>query len=173
MFDLTPVGRLAGPLCAAMCVMFSSSAMASGNHADGHGHPQHSAIGQPGVAAAVERTIAITMDDAMRFTPAVIRVRRGETVRFVLANHGQARHEWTLGTRAELLEHLELMKKFPNMEHDEPGKLSLAPGQKGEVIWRFTHAGTVHFACLLPGHYEAGMQGQVHVASKRGVAASK
>ncbi|MNR52279.1 hypothetical protein D3C85_1720920 [compost metagenome] len=58
------------------------------------------------------------------------------------------------------------MKKFPDMEHDEPSKVSLAPGGKGEVIWHFSKAGTVNFACLHPGHYDAGMKGQIKVAKK-------
>ena len=71
-----------------------------------------------------------------------------------------------MGTEKELLEHFEEMKKFPGMEHDEPSKLTLAPGKKGEIIWRFTQAGPVNFACLMPGHYEAGMKGKVHVSTK-------
>ena len=58
------------------------------------------------------------------------------------------------------------MKKFPEMEHDEPNKISLAPGKQGEVIWQFSKAGTVDFACLHVGHFEAGMKGQVKVAAK-------
>ncbi|MNV75444.1 hypothetical protein D3C71_1687300 [compost metagenome] len=58
------------------------------------------------------------------------------------------------------------MKKFPEMEHDEPSKISLAPGKQGEIIWQFTKAGDVNFACLYPGHYDAGMKGQVKVSKK-------
>jgi len=52
------------------------------------------------------------------------------------------------------------------MEHDEPSKVTLAPGKEGEIVWQFTKAGTVNFACLMPGHYEAGMKGQVKVGKK-------
>jgi uncharacterized cupredoxin-like copper-binding protein len=151
---------------AAFCL--STGALAGGNHAGGHGHDDHGddAIGKPGTAAKVTRTITVEMSDAMRYTPSDIQVRQGETVRFVVRNLGQIKHELSLGTEKELLEHLEVMKKFPDMEHDEPSKLSLAPGKQGEIIWQFTKAGTVNFACLMPGHYEAGMKGTVKVSKK-------
>ena len=141
----------------------SSVALASGNHAGGHGD---SAIGQPGVAAKVNRTIEVEMSDAMRYTPSDIQVKKGETIRFAVKNSGQLAHEMSLGTEKELLEHLEVMKRFPSMEHDEPNKLTLAPGKQGEIIWQFTKTGVVNFACLMPGHFEAGMKGQVNVRSK-------
>lgn len=58
------------------------------------------------------------------------------------------------------------MLKNPEMEHDEPNQLGLQPGQSGEIVWQFTQAGTVDFACLQPGHFEAGMKGAVAVAGK-------
>jgi uncharacterized cupredoxin-like copper-binding protein len=106
------------------------------------------------------------MTDNMRYTPSSIQVKQGETVRFVVKNQGKVKHELSLGTQKELLEHLEQMKKFPDMEHDEPGKVTLAPGKQGEILWQFTKAGTVDFACLMPGHYEAGMKGAVKVGNK-------
>lgn len=143
------------------------SAFASGMHAGSHAHQgADSAIGKPGVAANAKRSISVVMNDTMRFIPAQIQVKQGETVRFVVKNAGQLKHELTLDTDKELLEHLELMKKFPDMEHDEPNKLSLAPGKQGEIIWQFTKAGKVSFACLIPGHYEAGMRGAVTVSKK-------
>lgn len=145
----------------------SGAAFAGGNHAGGHGHDDgESAIGKPGTAAKATRTITVEMSDAMRYSPADIQVKQGETVRFVIKNNGQVKHELSLGTEKELLEHLEVMKKYPDMEHDEPSKVSLAPGKQGEIVWQFTKAGTVNFACLMPGHYEAGMKGVVKVSRK-------
>lgn len=141
----------------------ASSTFSAGSHAGGHGTQ---AIGKPGVAAKATRTIAIDMTDAMRFTPSTIKVRRGETIRFVVTNSGQLKHEFNLGTEADLKAHYAQMLKFPEMEHDEPNLVSLAPGKTGEVVWQFTKAGTVHFACLHPGHYEAGMKGTVAVGNK-------
>jgi len=150
-----------------MTIALSSSAFAGGNHAGGHGHDdEETAIGKPGVVARVNRTITIEMNDSMRYAPANVQVKQGETVRFVVKNVGKIKHELSLGTQQELMEHLEQMKKFPDMEHDEPSKVTLAPGKQGEIIWQFTKAGTVNFACLMPGHYEAGMKGAIKVARK-------
>lgn len=113
------------------------------------------------------RTVAVDMTDAMRFNPGSITVRPGETVRFRVRNLGLLRHEFVLGTDAELKEHAQLMQKFPEMEHEEPNMVSLAPGAAGEVVWRFGKAGKVSFACLQPGHYEAGMRGAVDVVGKQ------
>lgn len=140
----------------------SSGTFASGNHAGGHGTD---AIGKPGVATQVTRTVEIDMSDAMRFTPSQVAVRKGETIRFVVKNSGQLKHEFNLGTDKDLKAHYELMKKFPEMEHDEPNIASVAPGGTGEVIWQFTKAGKVSFACLHPGHYDAGMKGSVKVST--------
>lgn len=148
----------------------ASSAFASGTHAgghdDAHGHGA-STIGQAGVASKVNRTIAIEMTDAMRFTPDKLAVKRGETIRFVVTNTGKLKHEFNLGTPADLNAHYELMKKFPGMEHDEPNLVSLEPGKTGEVIWQFTKTGKVSFACLHVGHYEAGMKGTVVVGAAK------
>jgi uncharacterized cupredoxin-like copper-binding protein len=113
--------------------------------------------------ARARRTIRVDMSDAMRFTPAQITVKRGEVVRFVAANKGKVLHEMVLGTKEELDKHAELMKKFPGMEHDEPHIAHVAPGKTGEIGWRFTQAGTFHFGCLIPGHFEAGMVGKITV----------
>jgi uncharacterized cupredoxin-like copper-binding protein len=164
---MTHKTRTLAKVMALMAIALSSSAFAGGNHAGGHGHDdEETAIGKPGVAARVNRTITIEMNDSMRYTPADVQVKQGETVRFVVKNVGKVKHELSLGTQQELMEHLEQMKRFPDMEHDEPSKVTLAPGKQGEIIWQFTKAGTVNFACLMPGHYEAGMKGAVKVARK-------
>jgi uncharacterized cupredoxin-like copper-binding protein len=145
----------------------SSAASAAGAHGGGHGDGHgESPIGKPGVASKVSRTIHVEMANGMRFKPQAIQVKKGETIRFVLKNTDGVKHEFSLGTQQELLEHYEVMKKFPDMEHDEPNKISLAPGKRGEVIWQFTKTTAVDFACLHPGHFEAGMKGQVVVAAK-------
>jgi len=110
-----------------------------------------------------DRTIRVEMRDTMRFVPDEITVRQGHAVRFVAENGGQVLHEMVLGTREELEKHAELMKKFPGMEHDEPHMTHVAPGKSGEIGWKFTRTGTFQFACLIPGHYEAGMVGTINV----------
>lgn len=124
---------------------------------------QDTAFGREGDPAKAARTIQIGMADTMRFTPADITVRRGETVKIVAANQGQVLHEIVIGTPEELRKHAEMMKKFPGMEHEEAYMAHVKPGQRGEIVWQFTQAGEFAFACLLPGHFEAGMVGKVTV----------
>ena len=151
-------------LVAASFAAISTGALASGSH--GGGHSEETAIGKAGVATKNTRTVTVEMADNMRYTPSEIQVKKGETVRFVVKNVGKVRHELSLGTEKELLEHLEQMKKNPGMEHDEPSKITLDAGKQGEIVWQFTKAGTVNFACLMPGHFEAGLKGQVKVGTK-------
>ena len=110
-----------------------------------------------GDAEAVKRTIAVKMADTMRFTPDKIAVRDGETVKFVVENQGKVMHEFVIRTKPELDEHAALMMKFPNMEHDEPYMAHVPPGKTGEIIWTFNRPGDFDFACLIAGHYQAGM----------------
>ena len=151
--------RFAGVLCA--LALASSASVAGGTHG---GSP----IGEPGRAEQVTRTVTIDMADNMRFTPAEVSVRQGETVRFVVRNSGAVKHELVLSTPDELKEHYALMLKNPGMEHADDNMVSVAPGKAGEIVWRFTRAGKVDFACLQPGHYDAGMKGLVNVAQKAG-----
>jgi uncharacterized cupredoxin-like copper-binding protein len=120
-------------------------------------------FGQEGDPTKVTRTIRVAMNDSMRFAPESFSVRKGETVRFVVANKGAQLHEMVLGTADALKAHAELMKKHPGMEHDEPSMAHVKPGAAGEIVWQFTQAGEFQFACLVPGHFEAGMVGKVVV----------
>lgn len=154
----------------ATCALLAgaTASFASGTHAGGHAHGgSSSTIGKAGVPAKITRTIAVDMSDAMRFTPSSIQAKKGETVRFVVKNSGQLSHEFVLGTAKDLKDHYEAMKKFPEMEHADDNMLTVKPGQTGEMVWQFTTAGTVHFACLHPGHYDAGMKGSISVVSTK------
>jgi uncharacterized cupredoxin-like copper-binding protein len=134
-------------------------------HGDEHDKGQVADVyGVPGDTAKVSRTIELDASDEMRFSKKDLKVRKGETIRFVITNVGKVRHEFSLGTKQELIEHYELMKKFPDMVHEEANKVTIDPGQKGEVVWKFTKPGVVDFACLHPGHYDAGMKGQIKVS---------
>ena len=115
----------------------------------------------PGMKAG--RTIVIDMTDQMRFTPDFIKVKKGAVIRFEHNNNGNLMHEFVLGTEESLDQHAEMMKKFPNMEHDEPYMAHVAPGKSGIVEWRFDKVGSFGFACLIPGHFDAGMKGRIVV----------
>ena len=119
--------------------------------------------GIAGDRKAVKRTIEVRMADAMRYTPDRIEVRLGETVRFVHRNDGKVLHEFVIGTKKELEEHAALMRKHPGMEHDEPYMAHVGPGKTAEMIWTFNREGEFDFACLIPGHFEAGMVGKIIV----------
>jgi len=120
-----------------------------------------------GERSAVKRTITLDMTDNMRFSPDRITVREGDTVRFIVRNKGRMLHEMVIGTPEELREHAALMAKFPDMEHDEPYMVHVDPGKSGEIIWNFNRAGSFEFACLIRGHYEAGMRGTITVNPRR------
>jgi len=134
---------------------------AEGGHAADGGHAH--GVGKPGNPKKVSRTIQVVMSDDMKFAPAKIDAKRGETIRFVLRNAGQVKHEMVIGSMAELKQHAELMRRMPGMEHEEPNQVALDPGKSGELVWQFTQSGTVDFGCLQPGHFEAGMLGKVSV----------
>lgn len=144
----------------------SGASWAAGSHESGN--KADSAVGEPGKAGQAARTVTVDMTDNMRFTPAKIAVKQGETIRFVVKNSGQIKHEMVLGTPAELEEHSAMMMKMPGMDHQEANKVTVDPGKTGEIVWRFTKAGKVDFACLQPGHYDAGMKGLVKVARAAG-----
>jgi len=122
--------------------------------------------GIAGDAGAAVRTIEIRMHDEMRFSPETISVREGDTLRLVMKNTGKLVHELVIGTKRDLDEHAALMARFPEMEHDEPYMAHVLPGRTGAVIWTFNRAGSFEFACLVAGHYEAGMRGKIHVAPR-------
>jgi uncharacterized cupredoxin-like copper-binding protein len=152
--------------------LLAAGATAALAHGDDHkaktqkfdaGKVEDTAFGREGNPRKVSRTIKVDMADTMRFTPADVAVKRGETVRFVIRNEGRQLHEMVLGTTQALKEHAELMKRFPEMEHADPNMAHVKPGANGEIVWQFTEAGAFQFACLQPGHFEAGMVGKVVV----------
>ena len=126
---------------------------------------EQKAWGIAGDARAAKRTVDVSMLDTMRFTPDKLEVREGETVRFRVRNNGKVMHEFVIGTKAENDKHAELMLKFPEMEHDEPYMAHVGPGKTGEVVWTFNRPGDFDFACLIAGHYQAGMVGKIKVVA--------
>lgn len=122
--------------------------------------------GIAGEAKAVSRTITFNMTDNMRFTPDKIDVKQGETIKFVIKNNGKVMHEMVIGTKKDLDEHAGLMVKFPGMEHEEPYMAHVGPGKTGAIVWTFNKPGTFDFACLIAGHYQAGMVGKINVAAR-------
>ena len=110
-----------------------------------------------------DRKLEVRMGDNMKFAPEVIRVKKGDVIKFIHRNEGKLLHEFVLGTPEALLQHAEMMKKFPTMEHAEPYMAHVQPGENMEMIWKFSNSGEFAFACLIPGHFDAGMKGVVIV----------
>jgi uncharacterized cupredoxin-like copper-binding protein len=137
----------------------------AGRSAFGHGGEDFSA-GEPGNPKKPARMIVVTMTDSdgkMAFIPDRIEVRKNERIKFILKNNGALKHEFVLASIKENAEHAELMKKFPEMEHADPNAKTIEPKQSVELLWQFTKPGEFQYACLIPGHIEAGMQGTVIV----------
>lgn len=113
-----------------------------------------------------KRTVEIHMTDDMKLSPNHLEVREGETLRLRAVNRGKVMHEIVIGTGEELKAHAEMMKKHPGMEHDEPYMAHVPPGRRGDIVWTFNRAGEFEFACLIAGHFEAGMRGTIRVQPK-------
>jgi uncharacterized cupredoxin-like copper-binding protein len=138
----------------------------AGHSHAGHGHGEAFSAGEPGDPKKPSRTVRVTMGEAdgkMLFAPARLEIKKGEQIKFVLRNDGELDHEFVLASTADNLKHAEAMQKNPDMAHDEPNGKQLAPKKTGEFIWKFTKAGEFEYACLIPGHREAGMIGTVAV----------
>jgi uncharacterized cupredoxin-like copper-binding protein len=157
-----------------IAIFFSTFVLLIGQSAGadaGHSHATGSAkstgesapIGTPAKGAKASRTIKISMNDKLRFDPEKIDVKSGETVKFVVTNVGQVRHEIVIGPEQELKEHAEMMKQMPDMKHSEDNQLVLEPGKSGQMVWQFKRAGKLQYGCFEPGHMEAGMQGEISV----------
>ncbi len=155
---------------AASLALFGSVAFASGSHTGGHGPAKidYSSVeehefGKASDPQHAKTTVIIDMTDKLRFEPAEVSVKPGETVRFVVRNQGELKHEMVLGTHGSLTQHAKMMMKFPGMEHDEPHMAHVSPGKEHIMGWEFTQAGEYNFGCLVPGHFEAGMKGKIIV----------
>jgi len=150
----------------AASLLLAVPALATGTHSGGH---DELPIGKPGDKQKVTRTIEIIMKEdgqgRMMFSPAKLTFKEGQTVKLRLVNQGEMDHEFVMDQEATIIEHKAVMEKNPDMEHDDPNAIRLAPGARGEIIWTFSKPGTFKFACLVPGHYEAGMRGPLEVDS--------
>ena len=170
---------------AALAMSISAVALGAGAHENGHGHGAK--IGEPGKASDAARSITVQMYDNY-YEPESIDVKPGETVRFVVENKGSLVHEFNIGTPAMheshqkemmmMVEHgviqggklnrdmMEMdMGNGMSMKHDDPNSLLLEAGESQEIVWKFSEKGSIEFACNVPGHYQAGMYGEVNFNS--------
>lgn len=119
-------------------------------------------FGHPGQAANVTRTIKMLATD-IEFTPKAITVRKGETVKFEIVNHGKLEHEFVLGDSAEQIDHDKEMAAMPGMKMDHINGVGVPSGESARLVWTFTKSGTLQYACHVPGHFVAGMVGKLTI----------
>ncbi len=150
--------HLMAVLCAAALVLAGCGSSGSTSS------PGYGAKGDP---AKADRTVEVRQLDTLRFDPATIQVKAGETVRFRVTNTGTGVHEFTLGDQSTQDQQDQEMKSMgANMTMpDIANRIDVLPGQSKELVWRFpTKSTTVIYACHEPGHFAAGMKGLITVS---------
>ena len=165
-----------GAMVVAACVAASGFLGATASHeasheaSGAHHHAQEEASPAAGHVAddAELRTVVIDMDDSLRFAPAQWQATEGEALRLVVINSGKARHELVIGQEKQLAEHAKRMREAPQGHHHSDDAVSVEPGQAAVVRWSFKTPGTWGMACFEPGHFEAGMVGQIIVTPEHG-----
>lgn len=169
-------------LAVASLTILPSTVHAAGKHGAGHA----TKIGSPGKAENATRTITIIMYDNY-YEPEGLDIKEGETVRFVIENKGELVHEFNIATgdmhkahapeMMMMMEHGVLEADKINWDaakkmqasmghgmHNEPNSVLLEPGKSGEIIWTFPSHAKLEFACNIPGHYDAGMMGNIKLS---------
>jgi uncharacterized cupredoxin-like copper-binding protein len=124
-------------LLLATALLVTAVAMAAPLAAQAHEAHGHFSAGEPGDPKKPARTVKVSMIEdgkKMLFEPAQVEVKRGEQIRFVLMNGGTEDHEFILATQKENRKHAEEMKKFTEMEHDDPNAKRLSPFNSTEIL---------------------------------------
>lgn len=117
----------------------------------------------PGCTAArAQRGATVVRLDVhwSRFSTSSVAVRRGVPVRFVVRNTDPIAHELIVGDQGVQDRH----EKGTERRHGaRPTERDLPPDATVETTIVFPTAGTLFFACHLPGHYAYGMHGTIEV----------
>lgn len=136
-------------------------------HGQSSDQPGNESIGKPGDESEISRNIEVSIKETasgeMLFQPEAIHIVKGSVVRFVIVNSGALEHEFFLGSFAEIEEHRQWSHKHPDSEHKSVNAIRVSVGETAELIWEFSYATNLEFACLIPGHREAGMYGIIMV----------
>lgn len=153
----------------------TATLQAAGEHENGHAHGQDQqahthgfALGEPAEGSEPDRIIEIDATDSMKFDPSEIEVETGEVVRFVIENTGTLHHSFTIGNSKWHQEHEDEMQgmskeKLVSHMRDEPNGTVVPPGETRSLTWKFKESGVVEIGCHVPGHYPAGMKGEIEV----------
>ncbi|WP_108862290.1 plastocyanin/azurin family copper-binding protein [Ruegeria sp. Alg231-54] len=143
-------------------VVASPSGLGTGNI----GESRKTIVGIPGDRRDVDQIVKVSMKETdeggMIFTPSLLNIKKGETIKFEVMNYGEVDHEFILDTPELNSIHKEIMAARTET-HRTPNSVTLSPGEQGEVIWNFTNSGDFEYACLIPGHYDSGMFGSITV----------
>ena len=141
-------------------------------------------IGEKGKAEEIDRIITVKMYDNF-YEPNQIKVKKNETIKFIVYNLGELVHEFNIATKdmhikhqpemMKMVEHeillpnkidkkkmKEMSKKNPSMAHSHSNSVLLSPGESGNLIWKFTNSVELEAACNVPGHYEVGMIAKIN-----------
>jgi uncharacterized cupredoxin-like copper-binding protein len=145
------IGESRRPLLITVVVLFSGASWAAPS-------PPTATEGARGRPEDVKRIIRMEATDSA-FSLHQIRVRAGETVRFVITNSGFNVHEFAIATPEENAEHRAMMRQMPHMTHIERNVVTVAPGETKELIWRFGTDRHIEFSCNIDHHAEDGMKG--------------
>ncbi len=136
-------------------------------------------IGEQGKSSEVNRTIEIKMYDNY-YEPSEIKIKKGETIKFIVHNYGELVHEFNIATKEMHIKHQpemmkmveheillpnkidrkkmkEMAKKDHAMGHSHSNSVLLEPNERDELIWKFNTSIDLEAACNVPGHYDSGM----------------
>mgnify|MGYP005999521489 FL=1 len=142
------------------------------------------AIGVKGNEDNVDRVIKVLMYDNY-YQPDNFKIKKNETIKFIVENKSQLVHEFNIATKEMHLKHqpemmmmmeneillvdkidkkkmMEMSKKNPAMAHSHSNSVLLSPGEKAELIWKFTNTVDIEAACNVPGHYDVGMIAKIN-----------
>ena len=152
----------------------SSSAEAGKSHGhgggDAHGGSHSNSAGTPlPPADFVDAVFNVTLLDTMKIEyDKHLDIKVGNVVKFIVPNKGKLRHEFSISNAEEQIAHVQMMRKMPDMQHDDGMTISLESGETAEMVWKFDGETKVVFSCNIPGHSEAGMITQVSLVGVNG-----
>ena len=141
-------------------------------------------IGEKGDPAEVVRVIKVKMYDNY-YEPNEFKIKKNQTIKFVIFNHGEFVHEFNIATKEMHLKHQpemmmmveneilladridkkkmnELSKKNQSMKHSHSNSVLIEPNKGAEIIWKFNTEAELEAACNVPGHYEVGMIAKIN-----------
>ncbi|MDP2623710.1 MAG: plastocyanin/azurin family copper-binding protein [Actinomycetota bacterium] len=152
------------------------------------------ACGDDDATAEDDGTRTIELTD-FQFSPDLAAVSAGQTVEFIVTNHGAVEHEFRVTTQRGIDDHIagghqehlgdddmhdddmgDMGDDMGDMDDDDMGgddiggddigempKLVIPPGETMTLTVTMPDDPTTYtrFVCLIPGHYEAGMVGEI------------